>query len=354
MGKWKIWVLIAVSILGSLVAWALLGRNGRNGTTAPAESAPPGSATQERAMNDVCRCDTSGHKVSLITVEPGVELEVLDWGGTGQTLVLLTGMGDNAHVFDEFAYQFNDRFHVIGITRRGFGRSSQPAHGYDLDTRARDDIKVLDKLDIREAVFVGHSVSGTELNKIGAVYPDRVKKLVYLDALDIGSGGWATLPQPPPPPADTAADLESVQRFAAASARFDGYRKPLAAICNMIRTDPSGRVIGAITPPEISSKIYEGLQPAEYDRIQASALGIFNRITPQYRLPYYWYLDSARQEEFNRNIESLAKWIEGAIQRFRSGVKNSRVIELHDTNHYVFIVDEALVVRETRKFLLDE
>jgi hypothetical protein len=67
-------------------------------------------------------------------------------------------------------------------------------------------------------------------------------------------------------------------------------------------------------------------------------------------LPYYWYLD----EEFNRNIDSLAKWIEGAIQRFRSGVKNSGVIELHNTCHYVFIVDGALVVRETRKFLLDE
>jgi hypothetical protein len=71
-------------------------------------------------------------------------------------------------------------------------------------------------------------------------------------------------------------------------------------------------------------------------------------------LHYHWYLDSARQEELDRNIESLAKWIEGAIQRFRSGVKNSRVIELHDTFHYVFIVDEALVVQETRKFLLDE
>src|SRR6266516_4049185 len=75
---------------------------------------------------------------------------------------------------------------------------------------------------------------------------------------------------------------------------------------------------------------------------------------PQYGLPYYWYLDPARQEEFNRNIESLARWIEGAIPRFRSGVKNSRVIELHNTCHYVFIVDEALVVRETRNFLLDE
>ena len=148
MRKWNVWLLIALGVLASLVAWALLGRN-------------------ERAMNGVCRCDTSGHKVSFVTVEPGVRLEVLDWGGTGQTLVLLTGIGDNAHIFDEFAYQFNDRFHVIGITRRGFGRSSQPAHGYDLNTRARDDIAVLDKLNIRDAVFVGHSVSGTELNKIG-------------------------------------------------------------------------------------------------------------------------------------------------------------------------------------------
>jgi hypothetical protein len=45
-------------------------------------------------------------------------------------------------------------------------------------------------------------------------------------------------------------------------------------------TNPSGRVIGAVTPPEISKKIHEGLQPADYNRIQAPALGIFNRITP--------------------------------------------------------------------------
>ena len=162
MRKWKICLLIALGVVGSLAVWVLLGRNVWHVTSSSS------------GTNDVCRCDTSGHKVSFVTVEPGVQLEVLDWGGTRETLVLLTGIGDNAHVFDEFAYQFDDRFHVIGITRRGFGRSSQPAHGYDLDTRARDDITVLDKLNIREAVFVGHSVSGTELNKIGAVYPDRL------------------------------------------------------------------------------------------------------------------------------------------------------------------------------------
>ena len=216
MGKSKVWRLIALGIMVSTAAGLLLARNVWSATTTSVGSAAPSSATHERAMSKVCRFDTSGHRVRFVTVEPGVQLEVLDWGGTGETLVLLTGLGDNAHVFDQFAYQFNDRFHVIGITRRGFGRSSQPAHGYDLATRARDDIAVLDKLNIREAVFVGHSIAGTELSKLGAAYPDRVKKLVYLDALDIGSGGWATLPQPPPAPELTAADVESVQRLSAA------------------------------------------------------------------------------------------------------------------------------------------
>jgi pimeloyl-ACP methyl ester carboxylesterase len=352
MKSWKTCLLTAAGTLTGLVAGAGLGRYVLNLPTMPVESVS--SASQDNAANNASCCDNAGHKVTFVTVEPGVQLEVLDWGGTGETMVLLTGLGDNAHVYDRFAYQFTDRFHVIGITRRGFGRSSQPAHGYDLDTRARDDIAVLDKLNIRQAVLVGHSVAGTELSKLGAAYPHRVKKLVYPDALDIGSGGWRNLPQPPPPPGLTPRDLESVQRLAAALALEDGYRKPLAAICNMIRTDPSGRVLGPITPPEISSKIQAGLQPAQYDHIRTPALGIFNSITSQFRVPYYSDLKPAQQEEFNRSVKSLSKWVGGAIQRFRSEVKNARVVELHDTNHYVFIVDEALVVREMRKFLLEE
>jgi hypothetical protein len=121
----------------------------------------------------------------------------------------------------------------------------------------------------------------------------------------------------------------------------------------MIRMDSSGRIVGAITPPGIASKIFAGLQPGDYDRIQAPALGILNRITPEFRMPYYWSLEPAKQEEFDRSIKSLSKWVEGAIQRFRSEVKNSRVVELQNTNHYVYIVEEALVVREMRKFLLE-
>ena len=99
---------------------------------------------------------------SFVAGQPGVQLRCRI-GAARTDWFCSLGFGKRlAHVFDEFAYQFNDRFHVIGITRRGFGRSSQPAHGYDLDTRARDDITVLEKLNIREAVFVGHSVAGEQ------------------------------------------------------------------------------------------------------------------------------------------------------------------------------------------------
>src|SRR5262249_16111248 len=187
--------LIASGVLIGLVAVAGLGRY---------ES---GAAARSAPASDVSCFDTSPHKTTFVTVAPGVQLEVLDWGSPGEPLRLLTGSADRAPVYDEFAHQFNDRFRVICITRRGFGRSSQPSGGYDLDTRARDDIAVLDTLGIRQAVVVGHSIAGTELSKLAAAYPERVKKLVYLDALDIGSGGWAKLPHPPPSPNPTPPHL---------------------------------------------------------------------------------------------------------------------------------------------------
>src|SRR3974377_1986692 len=47
--------------------------------------------------------DPPSHKVQFITVDTNVKLEVVDWGGSGRAVVLLTGLGDNAHVYDDFA-----------------------------------------------------------------------------------------------------------------------------------------------------------------------------------------------------------------------------------------------------------
>src|SRR5262245_30850810 len=139
-----------------------------------------------RTENKPAACvDDTRHTIRFVTVAPGVDLEVIDWGGAGEAMVLLTGSGDNAHVYDQFAFQFTDYFHVIGITRRGWLPSSQPPDGYDVPTRAADDIAVLDALGIDKAVFVGHSAAGMELIQLGQAYAARVGKLIFMDAADL-------------------------------------------------------------------------------------------------------------------------------------------------------------------------
>ena len=73
--------------------------------------------------------DPSPHTASVVTVAEGVNLEVLDWGGSGRNVVLLAGSGASAHVYDEFAPKLKDCCHVVGLTRRGHGISSRPPPG---------------------------------------------------------------------------------------------------------------------------------------------------------------------------------------------------------------------------------
>jgi hypothetical protein len=62
----------------------------------------------------------------------------------------------------------------------------------------------------------------------------------------------------------------------------------------------------------------------------------------------------AQQAESARTLKPISEWQADAIQRFGSGAKSSRVVEMPDSNRYVFIRDAALVVREMRTFLLAE
>jgi non-heme chloroperoxidase len=149
----------------------------------------------------------------FVRVGQGVRTEVVDWGGADKpaTMVLLAGLGDNTHVYDQFAFHSADYFHVIGITRRGYFPSSQPQEGYDVDTRARDDIEVLKALVIRKAVFVGHSIADSELSKIAVIYKEYVDKLVYLDSYDLSER--FRLPDLPPVPYVVGLDDRSLQLF---------------------------------------------------------------------------------------------------------------------------------------------
>ncbi|WP_158223374.1 alpha/beta fold hydrolase [Mucilaginibacter sp. MD40] len=141
----------------------------------------PKTSTAQTAMFAAWN-DPSPHKVQFVTVEKGVKLEVLDWGGNGQPIVLLAGLGNTAHAFDGLAPKLTRNFHVFGITRRGFGASTIAQSGYSADRLGDDVIAVLDSLKINKPVIIGHSIAGEELSSIGTRFPQRINKLIYLEA----------------------------------------------------------------------------------------------------------------------------------------------------------------------------
>jgi pimeloyl-ACP methyl ester carboxylesterase len=97
-------------------------------------------------------------------------------------VLFLSGAGHTAHVWDEFAPRFTDQFRVLALTRRGFGESEQPHSGYQRATLAEDIRALLDSLGIRRVHLVGHSIAGEEMTRFAGSYPERVGRLVYLDA----------------------------------------------------------------------------------------------------------------------------------------------------------------------------
>jgi pimeloyl-ACP methyl ester carboxylesterase len=234
--------------------------------------------------------------------------------------------------------------------------SSQPRNGYDVETRARDDVAVLDALRIARATFVGHSLAGSELAKLGEVHGNRVDKLVFLDATDLADRFSPSRAEPPGQEDLFVGDaLKSLWAFQAASARYSALRKPDAAVCIDTVFGPKGELLESKTPDWVSDKLLQGVTGAENPRVNwasivAPRLGVFAQYTLEGRQAYYWYLSAAKQAEFDRAWPSIVAWHKDTIDRFADG-NPTPTVRLYGVPHYVYINNETEVVREMRKFL---
>jgi non-heme chloroperoxidase len=306
--------------------------------------------------------DPSGHQVRFVTVDEEVRLEVLDWGGSGHALVLLAGSGHSAHVFDEFAPRLADCCHVYGITRRGFGASSQPADGYDDQRLADDVLAVLDALKLDTPVLVGHSMAGGELTTLGKRHSDRLGGLVYLDGLgdprDFPSGdpAWRSLNAklPPQQPSPCIDDRTSFAAFRASRQCRDRFALPESELRNTFAANADGSVGRYTTPGAISNAIGEGQVRRNYAGIRVPVLALFE-------FPATSLSGLRPDEPPPRNDEERAAWLAvGAATRaftdrwvaaLKRGVPEARIVDLPGAGHYVFITREAEVVREVRAFV---
>jgi pimeloyl-ACP methyl ester carboxylesterase len=289
----------------------------------------------------------------MVSVEKGVSLEVLDWGGTGRPLVLLTGLADTAHVFDEFAQKLMASYHVYGITRRGRGASSAPvpnATNYTADRLGEDVLAVIDVLNLNKPVIAGHSIAGEELSYIGSHHPEKVAGLIYMEA----GFPYALYDQ-----ANGELELDAIELRNQLHQFIEGYSlEPVkdydSLIANLQRVEKEIKErqqdMGNLPPTSVSPKmtpdlfaIMEGRE--RFTTIHAPALVIFadgdNPISgddPQSRA------QAARQALMKRNKESQ-------YAAFTRQVPSAHVVRIQHATHYVFRSNEADVLREMNNFI---
>jgi len=292
------------------------------------------------------------HHARFVPVAPGVRLEVLDWGGQGPPLVFLSGLQDVAHGFDDFAPQFTDRHHVLAITRRGYGASSRPPSGYDLATRVADLTAVLDSLHLLRVDLVGHSIAGDELTAFAAAHPERVGRLVYLDAAYDHSDVGRLIQAFPPPPPMQRTDSASPAAVQAYVERVYGPRIPIAQFRAIGRYDSTGRLVGDVTPAGIDSLVLAGCGHPDYSAVRAPALLIYAVAdsAPQ-EFPLWAELDSTGRAAARRYTAILQRWTGAERARAERELPGARVLELHGANHYVFASHPREVAEAMRTFL---
>jgi len=289
----------------------------------------------------------------MIPIGPVVALEVVDWGGRGAPLVFLAGGGNTAHVFDTFAPQFTDHFHVLGITRRGFGASASAPPPATLDTLVADVAAVLDSLKLQRVVFVGHSIAGEEMTRFSEQYGVRCAGLVYLDAAYDRSGIDTLAAKQPaaPGPRITARDMASFTSLRALYAHVMGVEEPESDIRATERFDAADRYLGPVTPNLLKARLASGKQVARYDRVQCRALAVYAVAdSAEDVVPYYKELDSAGRAE----ADSLLRFVQGVVADSRAHIgrlPQFQVVEVHGSNHYVFLQHSREVAEAMRTFL---
>jgi pimeloyl-ACP methyl ester carboxylesterase len=296
-------------------------------------------------------------KQLFVEVEKDVELEVLDWGGSGQPVVLLAGLGFDAHSFDGFAEKLATHYRVCGISRRGFGASSLPrptGEKYSAHRLADDVLAVMDALKIVRPILVGHSIAGEELSSIGVRHPGLVAGLVYLDA------GY---PYGYYDPATSAGDavldsslvrteidaLYSTQTTPARKAMLKllverdlpRFERDLAAMQKQMANLPDDTPSPPDTPQNrAAAKVLRGVEV--HGRVQCPVLAFF-------AVPHD-FSGVKDAKERARLAEEDAIHIGSQADAFQKGNPQAHLVRIANASHFVFKSNEADVLREIDKF----
>ena len=295
--------------------------------------------------------DPSPHKSAFVTAN-GVRLNYLDWGGSRPTLILIHGIGDNPHKFDDVAPAFTDRFRVIAYARRGHG-DSEAKEPYDGATLTEDLRGLMDALGIKKAHLAGWSMGGNEITAMAGIHPERVDRLVYLD----GGYDWAdgtemfkTMPPVFEPTTKTTTSLNEYRRFMHA-AFLPGVVEPSryeAYIRDQVVVQPDGSV-----KHKMSDAVWLAITNAtamshrDYSKVHSPALAIYAETFVDTRNG-----DPAlRAQVVSWEQQYVAPFRTASIERIRRELSSVHIMNVPGTHNDFHFTSREQVVAAMRRFL---
>lgn len=297
-------------------------------------------------------CKSSGIGADSFCEANGAKLHFIDWGGTGPAIVLLTGLGNSARIYDDLAPRLTADHRVYAFTRRGYGLSQQTPGNYSNATLVGDVLAMLDALSIAKASFVGHSIAGGELSTLGAEHGGRVDRLIYLDsaydrtaALDLMESLPVALD--PTPQALSSLDTFSQWRQAALGVRSEAVDRDVRAIMTVTPTGVVPRTAGSVMLEVLKGDI--AAKP-RYRDIKAPALAIYgSKDLPEQLPPEATPQDRAAYLEYT--IRRIRPWMLRAQADFIENIRCGVALEVPNSTHHLFLERPDWVAASILSFL---
>jgi len=270
-------------------------------------------------------------------------------------------MGASAYIFDKVAPRFTDKVHTHALTRRGHGDWDYPETGYDADTLTEDIRQFMDHLNIEKASLAGHSLAGVELTHFAATYPNRVKKMIYLDALDDRRGLPEIHRQNPLRKIEIARDKGTPHTFEEYVADTKRDSPSIAEVwsalwdvemAHEVKVNEEGIFVESM-PESVAEMMFENLfNGYAPKRVNAKIpiLSFYAQETPK-QSNVYTQEQKASVDYFFQNIRN--PFYMSLMSEFHNRFPHAKIVMIPDGHHFCFIAQEELVYNEMRKVLLE-
>jgi len=252
----------------------------------------------------------------------GVEIQLAVWEGEEKTIICVHGLTANCRCWDVIAPTLAPKHRVMAVDLRGRGLSDKPPTGYSEEHHIRDLKCIMDDLHLERAVLMGHSLGGYISMGFAARYPERVERLILIDAGgDLSQENWDRVTQAIKPAVD----------------RLEMNFPSAAAFMNLMKMAPF------LQPWSDEIEAY-----FRYD-LEETAAGVRSRILPEH----------IREEISNKRETGAGQYYsklncpvlilratEGiltpddillpgdAVEKMLDGIPDARVIDLNGTDHY--------------------